>query len=79
MFYDPGSSCLLVTISLAEMLNLPGQSITVTLHTVNGAKQLLTKYYKLYMESCNSVDEHVMAFRVEKISTDLKAINILGI
>ena len=50
-FYDPGSSCLLVTISLAEMLNLLGQPITITLHMVNGTKQLPTKYYELYMKA----------------------------
>ena len=36
-FYDPGSRCSLITLSLAEELNLPGQDITITLHTVNRA------------------------------------------
>ena len=61
------------------MLNLMGQHITITLHTVNGAKQLLTGYYELYMQTRSSADERVMAFGVEKISTDLKAIDISGI
>ena len=47
-FYDPGSSCSLISNSLAELLDLLGQPITITLHTVNGARQLLTKYYELY-------------------------------
>ena len=63
VFFDPGSSCLLVTISLTEMLNLPGQPITIPLQMVNSAKQLPTKYYELYTETCSSVDERVMAFR----------------
>ena len=75
-FYDPSSSCSLVTISLAEMLNLLGQPITITLHTVNSVKQLLTKYNELYMPSHSGADKRVMAFTVEKISTDLKAIDI---
>ena len=78
-FYDPGSSCSLISNSLAELLDLLGQPITITLHTVNGARQLLTKYYKLYTQAGTGTDERVMAFRIEKISTDLKAINISGI
>ena len=78
-FYNPGSSCLLISNSLAELLDLPGQPITITLHTVNGARQLQTKYYELYTQARTGTDKWVMAFRVEKISTDLKAIDISGI
>ena len=78
-FYDPGSSCSLISNSLAELLDLPGQPITITLHTVNGARQLPMKYYELYTQARTGTDEQVMAFGVEKIITDLKAINIFGI
>ena len=55
-FYDPGSSCFLVTISLVEELNLPGWVITITLHMVNSVKELPTKYYKLHTETHIGVD-----------------------
>ena len=78
-FYDPGSSCSLVTTSLADVLNLLGQPITISSHTVNDARQLPTKYYELYIQTRSGTDELVMAFGVDKISTDFVAINILGI
>ena len=37
------------------------------------------KYYELYTQARTGIDEWVMAFGVEKISTDLKAIDISGI
>ena len=56
-FTDLGSSCSLITLSLAAQLNLLGRDITITLHTVNRAKELLTKLYMLSMETRSSNTE----------------------
>jgi hypothetical protein len=68
VFWDDGSTCSLVVTDTAEMLQCPGEAVTVSIETINGSITRETKVYCVELMN-NSGDRVIIrAFGVEKIS-----------
>ena len=78
-FWDDGSTCSLVKNSAAERLQLRGEPITITIDTVNGLVERMTKMY--VVELVNKFGERVLvrAFGVEKISGVVTSVDVSGV
>ena len=50
-FFDNGSTCCLILFSTAERLDLPGETVLVTLTTVNGEEKMQTLLFLQAQES----------------------------
>ena len=77
VFWDDGSTCSLVVTETAEMLQCPGEAVTVSIETINGIITRETKIYCVELMS-NSGDRVIIrAFGVEKIS-EVRGIKMLA-
>ena len=79
VFFDAGSTCSLILTSVAERYGLQGHEVKVTIATVNGEKDRVTKLY--VVELINQLGERklVRALGMERISGKIPAICLDGV
>ena len=79
LFADTGSTCTIVTHSLARRLNLYGRPVVVYMRTVNGERKLETFLYILELLDVKGKRCPVVALGMDEITSDVEAIEMGGV
>ena len=79
VFWDNGSTCSLILTETAELLGCPGESVKITIDTINGLMTRDTKLYCVEMLDNSGNRVLIRAFGVESISTVRNVVNILPV
>ena len=78
-FFDPGSTCSLILTSVAEKYGLQGQEVKVTITTVNGEKDRITKLYIVELVNMDGSRRIIRALGMDKISDRIPNITLEGV
>ena len=78
-FFDQGSTCSLVLTSFAENRSLQGQTVTISIGTVNGPNTRDTKLYIVELLTRRGERKMIKAFGMETISGNVSYIDLQGV
>ncbi len=78
-FFDNGSTCCLILNSTADRLQLKGETVVITLTSVNGEEDMQTRLFDLKLTDIKGKEHKVKAFGVPKISGDIDNDNLDGL
>ena len=79
VFFDNGSTCSLILTCVAEKFGLQGETVKVTIGTVNGEQERVTKLYVVELITSNGDKKFVRALGMERISENIPCLDLNGI
>ena len=78
-FWDNGSTCSLITKKSAARLQLHGEPVSITVETVTGKESMESHMFSITLVDVHGKQHNVTVFAVDKISNELKSIEIVDV